>query len=133
MEIEVRSWFSADMEIRLKFRLFASDRVRAILNDVLADVSWSILEHRQFRLHGRRSERRERQARQSERASSSPSLPPPRWKYRMWGQLPLLPGAIAPPGPRTQELARSTRGTPVGSDAISAIDPLTEPLLYLGR
>jgi hypothetical protein len=28
MEIEVRSWFSADMEISLKFRLFASDRVR---------------------------------------------------------------------------------------------------------
>jgi hypothetical protein len=37
MEIEVRSWFSADMEISLKFRLFASDRVRAILNDVLSD------------------------------------------------------------------------------------------------
>src|SRR4029450_1520080 len=33
------------MDISLKFRLFASDRVRAILNTVSVDVSWTILEH----------------------------------------------------------------------------------------
>src|SRR4029450_103611 len=45
LEIEVPSWFNADMDISLKFRLHATDRVRASLDDVSVDVSWTLFEH----------------------------------------------------------------------------------------
>jgi hypothetical protein len=46
LEIEVPSWFNADMDVSLRFSLFAaSERVRAVLNDVSVDVSWTFLEH----------------------------------------------------------------------------------------
>jgi hypothetical protein len=54
LEIEVPDWFNADMDIALKFSLFAADRdpgpgvnvrVLASLDDASVDVSWSILSH----------------------------------------------------------------------------------------
>lgn len=45
LEIKVRNWFNADMDVSLRFSLFASDRVRSDLRDASADVSWTLLEH----------------------------------------------------------------------------------------
>jgi hypothetical protein len=46
LEIEVRNWFNADMDVSLGFGLFASsERVRSDLREVSADVSWTLLEH----------------------------------------------------------------------------------------
>jgi hypothetical protein len=46
LEIEVRNWFNADMDVSLRFGLFASsERVRSDLREVSADVSWTLLEH----------------------------------------------------------------------------------------
>jgi hypothetical protein len=46
LEIEVRSWFNADMDVSLRFSLFASsERVRSTLDNVSVDVKWTFLEH----------------------------------------------------------------------------------------
>jgi hypothetical protein len=46
LEIEVRGWFNADMDVSLRFSLFASsERVRSELTNASVDVSWTFLEH----------------------------------------------------------------------------------------